>query len=34
MEVVMDEKINDFSDDEEILNIIEDFCKEVLPEEN
>ncbi len=30
----MDEKINDFSDDEEILNIIEDFCKEVLPEEN
>lgn len=30
----MEEKINDFSDDEEILNIIEDFCKEVLPEEN
>lgn len=30
----MDEKINDFSDDEEILNIIEDFCKEVLPEED
>ncbi len=30
----MDEKINDFSDDNEILDIIEDFCKEVLPEEN
>ncbi len=29
----MDEKINDFSDDDEILDIIEDFCKEVLPKE-
>lgn len=30
----MEEKINDFSNDDEILEIIEDYCKKVLPKEN
>lgn len=30
----MEEMINDFSNDDEILEIIEDYSKEVLPKEN
>ncbi len=30
----MEEKINDFSNDDEIIEIIEDYCKEVLPNES
>lgn len=30
----MEDKINDFSDDDEILEIIENYCEEVLPKED
>lgn len=30
----MEDKTNDFSNDEEILEILENFSKKVIPEEN
>ena len=30
----MEEKVNDFSNDDEILNIIEDYAEKVVPKED